>query len=108
MLRISEDLSRRTCFGDLTLRHDDDAVAKLGRDAQIMRYEKQRQVEPFAQVCEQAKNLRLYRDIERGDRFVGDDDARFQRQRAGDADALPLSARELMRKSVGGSGRKLN
>src|SRR5690606_14105683 len=68
MLRISEDLSRRTCFGDLSLRHDDDAIAKLGRDAQIMRYEKKRQIEPFAEVGQKPQHLSLYGDIERGDR----------------------------------------
>ena len=92
MLRIGEDLRRWPGFGDLALRHDDDAVAKLCCNAQVVRYEKQRQVEPFAQVGQKTQHLCLHRNIERGDGFVRDDDAGFKRQSAGDADALALSA----------------
>src|SRR5690606_7152834 len=46
MSGVGEDLRRWPRFRDLALRHDDDAVAKLGCDAQVVCYEKQRQVEP--------------------------------------------------------------
>ena len=42
-------------------------------------------------------DLRLHRDVERRDRLVGDDERRIQRERAGQADALALSAAELVR-----------
>ena len=40
---------------------------------------------------------RAERDVERRGRLVGDDDARVERDRAGDADALPLAAGEGVR-----------
>ena len=49
------------------------------------------------QVDQQIDHLRLDRDVERRDRLVAHDQARPERQRPRDADALPLSAGELMR-----------
>ena len=43
------------------------------------------------------QHLRLDRDVERGDRLVGDDQLGLDRERAGDADALALAAGELVR-----------
>ena len=50
--------------------------------------------------CEQVEDLRLDRDVERGDGLVGDDELRLQRERAGDPDALALAAGELVRVAV--------
>ena len=52
---------------------------------------------PRLEVFEQIQHLRLHGDVERGDGFVGDQDFRIERQRAGDADALPLAAGEFVR-----------
>ena len=49
------------------------------------------------QVLEQVEDLRLDRDVERGDRLVADDEVRVQGERARDADALALAAGELVR-----------
>ena len=46
---------------------------------------------------QQVDDLALDRDVERGDRLVADDEARLERERARDADALALPARELVR-----------
>src|SRR5690606_5088524 len=46
---------------------------------------------------QQVQRLRLNGDVERADRLVADDQLRLQRQRARDADALSLAARELVR-----------
>ena len=51
----------------------------------------------LADVVEEAQHLRLDRDVERRDRLVGDQELGLHRQGAGDADALPLAARELVR-----------
>ena len=51
-------------------------------------------------LLEQVQDLRLHRHVERRDRLVADDQLRLQRERAGDADALPLAARELVRVAV--------
>ena len=52
---------------------------------------------PGLQVLEQVDDLRLDRDVERGDRLVADDELRLDRKRARDADALALAAGELVR-----------
>ena len=46
---------------------------------------------------EQVDDLRLDRDVERRHRLVGDDEVGVDRERARDADALALAARELVR-----------
>ncbi len=52
------------------------------------------------QVLEQVNDLRLDRDVERGDRLVRDDEVRLDGERARNADALTLAARELVRVAV--------
>jgi len=47
------------------------------------------------QVDHQVQHLRLHRDVERGDRLVGDDHVRIDRQRLGDAQPLALGRRRI-------------
>ena len=49
------------------------------------------------QVLQQIDDLRLHGDVERGDRLVEHEELRIRRQRARDADALPLPAGEFVR-----------
>ena len=67
---------------------------------QVVRDEDDRQPELVLELREQVDDLRLDRDVERGDRLVGDDQLRLQRDRARDADALALAAGELVREAV--------
>ena len=62
--------------------------------------EDERQPELALQLAQQVEDLRLDRHVERGDRLVGDDQLRLQRERARDADALALAAGELVRVAV--------
>ena len=80
--------------------HDRDAVGDLADDREVVRDEDVGQVELALQALEQVEDLRLDRDVERRDRLVADDQLGPQRERAGDADALALSARELVRVAV--------
>ena len=64
---------------------------------EIVRDEQVRDVPLFLQVVQQIQNLRLNRHVEGGDRFVADNEIGRQRDRAGDADALPLTAGKFMR-----------
>ena len=66
-----------------------------------MRDEQHGQTESLLEIAEQVDHLRLNRDIERRQRFVGDDEAGFDRQSAGDTDALALPAGEFVRIAVG-------
>src|SRR6218665_2566445 len=52
----------------------------------------------------QLQHLGLHRNIERGDRLGGDDQLGLHGQRAGNADALALAARELLRIARKGRG----
>ena len=62
-----------------------------------MRDEQVGEAEPLLQIEQQVHDLRLHGDVERRDRLVGDDERRLERERARDADALPLAAAELVR-----------
>ena len=62
--------------------------------------EDDREPELALQVAQQVEDLRLDRDVERGDGLVGDDQLRLQRERPRDADALALAAGELVRVAV--------
>ena len=66
-------------------------------DAEVVADEQIGEVERLAQLHEQVEDLRLDRDVERGDRLVADQEIGLHRQRAGDADALALAAGELVR-----------
>src|SRR6056297_2868609 len=54
------------------------------------------QVELVLQTCKEVQHLRLHADIERRDGFIQHEDTWRGGQRAGDADALRLPARELV------------
>ena len=90
-------------FDDLSLAHDDDAVGHIGDHRQIMGdYQQPHPVIP-RQRFQQIKDLRLGRDIQRGGRFIGDQQARPQRDRHRDHHPLALPARQLVR--VAGQGK---
>src|SRR5205085_4020379 len=54
-------------------------------------------VVPVLQVLQEVDDLRLDGQIQGADRFVTNDEPRFDRERAGDADALTLAAAEFVR-----------
>ena len=66
-------------------------------DVQIVRNEEIGQPQLVLQVLEEVDDLRLDGDVQGGDRLVADDELRVRGQGARDADALPLSAGELVR-----------
>ena len=65
--------------------------------AQVVRDEEVGQMESLLQVLQQVDDLRLDRNVERGDRLVEHQEARLDGERARDADALALAAGELVR-----------
>ena len=73
----------------------------VSHDAQVVGDEQVGQVELLLQVLEQVDDLGLNRHVERRDRLVAHDEARLDGERASDADALALAARELVRVAVG-------
>ena len=88
--------------------HHRDAVRDVTHDREIVRDEEVGEAELGLQVLEQVDDLRLDRDVERGDRLVADEKARPKGKRPRDADALALTAGEFVRVARGGRARKAN
>ena len=78
----------------------DDAVADVLDHAEVVADEEIREVERALQLHEQVEHLRLDRHVERRDRLVADEELGLDRERAGDADARALAARELVREAA--------
>ena len=83
-------------FDQLAGVHDGDAVADIADDRHVVRDEEVGQFLAFLQIFEQVEDLGLDRDIQGGDRFVGDHQFGLDDQGACDADALALAAAEAM------------
>jgi hypothetical protein len=69
----------------------------LGDHAEVVRDEQHPRAVARLQVLDEAQDLRLRGDVERGGRLVGDEQRRLEHQRHGDHDALALAAGELVR-----------
>jgi len=72
--------------------HDGNALTYVPHHGQIVGDEQVGEREPLLELDEQVHHLRLDGDIECRDGLVANDEARVQRQRASDADALTLAA----------------
>ena len=96
VLRLFDDLLRRSQFHQLTGVHDRHPVAELGDDAEIMRDEDDRETPLPAQIVDQRQDLRLHGHVQRCGRLVGDDHVGVVAQRHGDADALAHAAGKLV------------
>src|SRR5690606_35535477 len=77
------------------------AVADVAHDGEVVGDEEVGEVELVLEILEQVDDLRLDGHVERGDRLVGDDEVGLHSERAGDTDALTLTAGELMREAAG-------
>ncbi len=98
--RVVVDLLVRADLDDPAEVHDADPVGDVPDDGQVVRDEQEAQVEFGLQPVQQVDDLGLDRHVERGDRFVRDDDLGVEREAAGDPDALALTAGELVRIAV--------
>ena len=87
MPRRGEYLLSGPHLDDLAEIHDGDTMRHVLDDRQIVADEEQRKAELALQILQQVDDLRLDRDVERGDRLVADDQFGFRRQRAGNANA---------------------
>ena len=97
MARVTEHRLAGPLLDDPAEVHDRHAVREVAHDGKVVGDEDDREAEAGAQVLEQAQDRRLDRDVEGRDRLVGDDDARLDRERPGDGDALALPTGELAR-----------
>ncbi len=72
MLRAVEHLPHRPLLDDAPKIHHGDRVAEMADHAEIVRHEQERETAPGAQTVQEAKDLGLHRNVQGGDRFVGD------------------------------------
>ena len=86
--------------------HHRDAIARVAHHRQVVGDEDEAQVELVLELVEQVEHLRLDRHVERRHRLVEHDHLRTERQRPGDADALALTAGELVRVAVAVLGQQ--
>ncbi len=88
--------------------HDDDAVGEPVDHRQVVADEQAREAEVGLQLLEQVEHARLHRHVERA--LVGSSaiSSSAQRERTGDADALTLTAGELVRIPVAEHARQLD
>src|SRR5215472_19260796 len=93
----SEQRFGRGALDDAAQVHDQDPVGDVLDHAEVVADEEIGQAELLAERDEEVDDLRLDRDVERGDRLVADHKLRLDRERTGDAEALALPARELVR-----------
>ena len=92
-----ENFSRFTGFYDFSLIHHGNAVRDVVDDAEVVRNKNHGEAEVLLKLFDEIENLRLDRDIQRGDWFIRDDELGFRRQRPGDGNALTLATRKLVR-----------
>src|SRR3954453_14742938 len=95
--RSGEDVIDGARLDDLAGVHDRDAVVDLVDHADVVGDEDQPHPGVPLQVLKQVHDLGLHGDVERRRRLVGGQDARVERQRPGDHDALAHAAGELVR-----------
>src|SRR2546430_270103 len=106
MSGVPVNLFTRATFDDPAEVHDRHPVAHVLDHPEIVGDEQQREPELPLQVVQQVQYLGLDGDVERRHRLVRDDEARADRERARDPDALALAAAELVWIAVRRVGRQ--
>ena len=91
LARAVQDGGGRTMLDHPAVLHDHDLIAEIAYDREIVGDQDERESYFTPELLEKAQDLRLDRDVERRGHFVGDQDLRLERKRAGDPDALALS-----------------
>ena len=100
------DVVGRRYFHDAAEVHDRDAVRDVLHHREIVGDEKVAEFQLALQVEKQVQHLALDRDVERRHRLVADQEARVERERTRNADALALAAGEFKRVTIRRGGRQ--
>jgi len=98
--RIAIDRLAARDLGHAAQVHDRHAVADVLDHAHVVGDEQVRQAHLPLQLAQQVQHLGLDGDVECRDRLIAHDEVRLQDERPGDADALSLAARELVRVAI--------
>ena len=97
---MPEEVGARRKLDDLPEIHHGHAVAEELDGREVVRDEQAREAHVMLEVAQQVQDRRLHRDVERRDRLVRDEHAGVKDERASEADALPLSAGQLVRIAI--------
>ncbi len=108
MVGLREQRAPVRQFDDLAQIHHRHAVRQVLHDGEVVADEQQRHAELVLQIDQQVDDLRLHRHVQRRHRLIADDQVRARRQRARDADALPLAAGEFVRIAADRVARQLH
>ena len=101
MARVLEDLLPAALLDDAAEIHHRHPVAHMLDHAEVVADHDVGQAHLVLELEQQVDDLGADRDVERRHRLVADHQLGLQDQGAGDADALALAARELVRVAVG-------
>jgi len=93
---VAEDLGGFAELFEAAGAHDGDAGGELSDDGEAVGDEEAGEAEFGLELLEEEKDLSADGDVEGGDGFIGNDEARAEDERAGDADALALAAGEFV------------
>jgi hypothetical protein len=96
MLRILENLLHRAFFDLIATEHDHNAVRHLRHHCHVMRDEHHRRARFTLEPVNQGQNLGLNGHIQRGCRFIRDQQARLAGKGHGDHNPLAHAAAQLM------------
>lgn len=97
VIGAAEDFFGRSGFDNAAQIHDQHSVGEMLDDAKVVTDEQISQIKLAPEIHEQVQNLGLDRYVESGDGLITNKKIRLHGERPCDADALPLTAGELMR-----------
>lgn len=100
MVRGATQLFIGSAFDDLAAVHDQDLLGDLARYIEVVRDEQIRQSVRALNFPQQFEYLRLNRKVEADQRFIQNQEFRFENQCAGDGESLALPSAELERAFV--------
>ena len=93
---IAEDIRRRAVFHEVSEVHNAHGIGDMLHHGQVVGDEEIGKLILLLQLLEKVYDLRLDRHVQRRYRLVADHELRVQSKGPGNADALPLSAGELV------------
>ena len=96
VLGDGEDLVDRAGLDDPAEVHHGHPVGDVPREPEVVRDDQRGEAEVVAQPEQQRQDLAPHRGVERGHRFVGDEERRLEDERPDDDDPLALAAGELV------------
>ncbi len=96
----AEDLIAGALFHQLTPMHHRDPVSERVDDGEVVADEQARELQAGLEFLQELEESCLHRHVERTRGLIGDQQIGMERECSGDADALLLAARQLVREAV--------